>query len=780
MKKKLFSLIALFTLGQAAMAQTLTSSEQLKQTDSSPQSAPRAASVKVDAAATPYWVDAKSYYDANGSYSREEGYLNSYRADLTFSGDKVTITNLVNLGEFQVTSTTPIEGTYDSAAKTITIITPEYDSERAVADYAHYGDVNYYGDDCSIVLFAGDFSTKPDNNGQYGLETTDKLVFDVSDDLSTITPRTGFGLWVLAKESATPYGTIGFYQGGTVGIEKMPDEAKLAFIPSNVHFEGSNVTVGTFLKKTVRLVNKGLKSTSYTGWVDGEGLQLAAYQSIDAGTVQNVYVQFSPSKAGAYSGTVQVKGSHGGKAVLNVTATVGEAPDFSKIVKEGDIAFSLGTDFPFVITDTITGYPVAVATNKGNGTTATLFANLVVPEGKVGIVSWKGFKKGSYGNGFTIQNNDELLFDDTYSHGMDGGDFTDNVDNTLALKPGTYVLQFQNVTSNDWADDADVRYRAYIYDMVFRLYDQQEHLAVLKQDALDFGNHFFDQLSVRDTLTATLINLGTEPLSLTSIDAEGSFSGVMSSATAAFSEELPVQIAFESNELGDQNGSVVLHTNGGSYRLTCKASNSAIPVDYHPIVTNGDFSFNTSAEWPFTVEGNKAFNSTAKVKDDKGEILNSFLEASFEVPEDKVGVLSWTGHNSSWDFFEFMDNRVLTTGTRITIDGTKNLEFAGPDVDASSTQFAPEELKFGPGRHTVLFFYMKKDSKPKYDDRIEISNLSVTYTDGVKGVEKANGEVVRTEYYTLNGQRVAQPQKGINLVKTVYADGTTRVVKVLR
>ena len=207
-----------------------------------------------------------------------------------------------------------------------------------------------------------------------------------------------------------------------------------------------------------------------------------------------------------------------------------------------------------------------------------------------------------------------------------------------------------------------------------------------------------------------------------------------------------MQIAFDSKELGEQSGLVVLHTNTGSYRLTCKASNTAIPVDYHPIVTNGDFSFNTSAEWPFTVEGNKTFNSTAKKSSDGSENLNSFLEASFEVPENKIGVLSWTGHNSSKDFFEFMGSRTLTTGTRITLDGSISIEFAGPDVD----------------------------------DRVDISSLSVTYTDAVKGVEKANGEVVRTEYYTLNGQRVAEPQQGLYLVKTIFADGTSHTVKVLR
>lgn len=127
-----------------------------------------------------------------------------------------------------------------------------------------------------------------------------------------------------------------------------------------------------------------------------------------------------------------------------------------------------------------------------------------------------------------------------------------------------------------------------------------------------------------------------------------------------------------------------------------------------------------------------------------------------------------------------MGSRSLTTGTRITLDASISIEFAGPDVDASSTQFAPKDLKFGPGRHTVRFFYLKKDLKPNYDDRVDISSLSVTYTDAVKGVEKANGEVVRTEYYTLNGQRVAEPQQGLYLVKTIFADGTSHTVKVLR
>ncbi len=782
MKKTLFFLIALFTLGHAAMAQKLSSGSLLKQDASVSQKNERkTAPRQADATATPYWVNAKSYYTEDGIYNAEQGQYCAYRTDLTFDGNKVYLKGFVDTGYFQIGSVADIEGVYDATAKTITISTPGYSEERTIDDYAKYGDVSYYGQDCSVVLLAGDFSSQPDASGQHGLETTDQLVFDVSDDLTTLTPRTGFGLWVLTKKDCTPYGCINFYQKGLVSIERMTEEANLAFLPSDVHFEGANVTAGATLKQTVKIVNKGLTDTDYTGSVNGDGLQLAAYRSIEAGGVQNVYVQLIPKKAGEFAGTVSVYSPYNTtQATLNVTATVGDAPDFSQIVKEGDIAFNIGNDYPFVITDTITGSPVAVSTNGGSNSSSSLYANFAVPEGKVGVVSWKGIKQGGYSNGMNIQLNDSVVFNDSYSHGMDVSSFTDDISNMLVLKPGTYVLQFSNVTNMDWDGTGNVRLRAYVYDLALRLYEEQEHLAVLKSDVLDFGEHFFDRLSVRDTLTATLINVGTAPLRLTSIDGQGAFGGVMDDETASFGQELPVQIAYESGELGEHNGSVMINTNGGFYYVACKASNVAIPVDYHPIVTSGDFSFNTSANHPFSVENNTAFNSTAKHKVDGNTDFDSFLEASFEVPENQVGVLGWTAHNSSADFLYFMGDTALVTGTRITIDGEKKMEFAGEDVDASSSNYQPEDLVLGPGRHTVRFFYLKKDSTPKYDDRLDISNLSLNLTDGVESVTKDSGEILRTEYYTVNGQRIARPQRGITLVKTVYSDGTSQTVKVTK
>lgn len=778
MKKTLLSCIAVFTLGQAAMAQTLPASKLLTPeekdiTESSQKKVP----AKADANATGYWVDAQSYYNELGAYSPEEGVYYSYRANLTFEGTQVTISDLMAMKDWELASATPITGTYDAAAKTITVSTPEFSEGGDVNDYTSYGSLSYMGDDCAVVLFSGDFVMQP--NGQYGLETKDKLVFDVSDDLTTLTPRSGFGVWVLSKTDSEVYGCINYYQGNTVAVEKMPEEAKLAFLPSSIHFEGANVTVGATLKQTVRLVNKGLTAVNYTGSTTGDGLQLAAYRSIDAGTVQEIYAQLIPKTAGDFSGTAQIKASNGSDATLKVTAKVGEAPDFSQVVKEGDITFSIGSDFPFVVTDTITGFPVAVSTNKGSGSTSTLYANIFIPEGKIGVFGWKGIKQGSYGNGINIQSNEYLIFDDSYTHGTDGVDFIDDLSNTIVLPTGYYVVQFQNKTNNDWNGTADVTYRAYLYDMMLRLYDQQDHLAMLKVDNLDFGSHYLDRLSVRDTISVSLINLGTEPLKLTSVEGNGAFSGAMNDAEAALGEELPVNIAFESAELGEQKGSVTINTNAGQFVLQCAATNETIPVDYSPIVSAGDFSFNTSSNYPFAVADGKAYNTTAKIVSNTAD-LNSFLEASFEVPEGKAGVLAWTAHNSSIDWFEFMDQRIMTTGTRITLDGTNLKEFAGKNVDASSTCYSAEDLTFGPGRHTVRFFYLKKDSKPQYDDRVDISNLSLTYTDAVEGVTAAGRKAVRKEYYTLDGRRIQQPQRGITLVKTIFADGTSKTVKMMK
>ena len=43
----------------------------------------------------------------------------------------------------------------------------------------------------------------------------------------------------------------------------------------------------------------------------------------------------------------------------------------------------------------------------------------------------------------------------------------------------------------------------------------------------------------------------------------------------------------------------------------------------------------------------------------------------------------------------------------------------------------------------------------------------------------ASGTIVKTNYYTLNGVCYDTPQKGINIVRTQYADGSVSVEKII-
>ena len=47
------------------------------------------------------------------------------------------------------------------------------------------------------------------------------------------------------------------------------------------------------------------------------------------------------------------------------------------------------------------------------------------------------------------------------------------------------------------------------------------------------------------------------------------------------------------------------------------------------------------------------------------------------------------------------------------------------------------------------------------------------------GIEGINTETVSTEYFNLNGVRVAAPQKGINIIKKKMADGSVKTLKVM-
>lgn len=57
--------------------------------------------------------------------------------------------------------------------------------------------------------------------------------------------------------------------------------------------------------------------------------------------------------------------------------------------------------------------------------------------------------------------------------------------------------------------------------------------------------------------------------------------------------------------------------------------------------------------------------------------------------------------------------------------------------------------------------------------------LYTSDTTGIDQVESSTSDIVKTEYYSLNGIKFNAPQKGINIRKTYYRDGTVRTDKII-
>ena len=63
---------------------------------------------------------------------------------------------------------------------------------------------------------------------------------------------------------------------------------------------------------------------------------------------------------------------------------------------------------------------------------------------------------------------------------------------------------------------------------------------------------------------------------------------------------------------------------------------------------------------------------------------------------------------------------------------------------------------------------------------IAIGDADTPATSGVKGIENAPAQVVSTTYYTAAGVASKTAVKGLNIVVTKYADGSQKVVKVIK
>lgn len=731
MKKFYSGLIATVAIGAAAttLLATVTPERRVLRADKQEVDifvpSTKANSVRVPAKASEdakiYWTKAVSCYNAEGNADFGNGVVHQYGTTIQIDGNRAIIHGLIDLCFGEIDEEYAIEGVYNDITNTITITTGEFDPDREMDDCVKVAEVYNAGANVTAVLLAGDMAD------DYSIPTQDELVLKFSDDMSTITSRTGFGAFVF-NENGEALGVYDFYRSGVTMTVAQPD-APLTVSTENINFSGLFVFQGLPVRQSITIGNPSSENVAFSIEASSPDLSVSVDNGVLAPCSQrSVEVTLLPSNAGVFDGTLTISSSDSDVInTVSVNVEVWEQPDYAKITKDGSqkMDFMMSPAYPYVISE-YEGHIVAMSTNNGEGdnTESWFSCNVDIPAGKTGVFTWDAIQIAQQPNSLVIFVDKAPVKSNTASQTVEPQDMS----GAVILPSGLHEIAFVNSIQMDWSVYG-IPCVSYVWNVDCQLTDDKPNSAILLESTADFGEVYFDKLSVSTHTSVTLVNSGSEPLKVINITSTGNFSGTVPSMSVPKGGEIEVPLTWTAQSLGEDKGDVLISTTAGAFTVSCVGMSKANPYDYSTIVTEGDISFTTDVKWPFIPSGNGKYFYNSSSKADIDGVTYSWLEASFEVPDGMVGIISWEAVNESENMFVMMDTPSLISGTIITIDDKEEEWIGGVGIDCSSNKvFTPESLALKHGRHSVKFNYKKTSNDESYifgDDRVILSNISL-------------------------------------------------------
>jgi hypothetical protein len=585
---------------------------------------------------------------------------------------------------------------------------------------------------------------------------SDNVVFKVSDDMKTISTNQAFGVAMYAPDGSRSYGQKRFYRSYQVNVPQAG--SKLISFTKSIAYGNSFPSYS--VDKTFTVVNTGNDATDYAIDMESDDNSFTASPAtgtIAGKTTADITVTFNAAKVGDYEGIATMNyenGSDEGDPVLvQLSGTVIPAPDFSPIVKNGDMIFSTTLEHPFVL-DTLANNQIVAASQTGGiaNTSSDLNVKVTVPAGKLGKFSWKGISNNaspSYFNaGGVIV--DKKVVSVYYGANEDMSGMTE-------LAPGDHIIQFQY---DSYYNSGLAESRLYVYDLDLETEALVPDSAVLEDKVFDFGNFITtaeDPASGAGTIK--ILNKGQNDLKLLSVSSDNSAFYIDKKADpAATLKELNVSVAFDAVEAGSYVATYTIETTAGTFRVYAQALVRNMP-DFSKIVKEGKdkLTFTTDPANPFIVEGNTAYNANSMIKDVKAS--TSSFTASFSIPDGKIGHLSWKGHSYGeplvGDDYYGRDYSIIEIWHPMSLGDN----YIWDDDDVSSdVSFADDIWKpfltCTPGNHYIKFmYYQAGDSTYVGKDRLEISDLSLVVNDFVDhSAELSTKEVVFDSTYVGNNR----------------------------
>ena len=583
-----------------------------------------------------YFVAAQST-TRNYSFVFNGGDIFTYNIGITRDGNKVTFSNFFNLfnpADYSPSLDNDFSGTYDEATKTITIPTPTAIEQATICGMIY----NYY----TGVLACGEIS----ENGTMIPE--DNLVFHVEGDFEKLTTDQAVGIAEYAP-SGQSYGLFKSYRKMVICLPK--ESGDLVCFNETLDL-GENFPNTEAVKDSIPLINIGKGDVDFA--VEVESDPAGYITSNSGGTIPGLsytYVTFElagPEPTDEIEANALINydtGADDGSLLVGITGKIVPIPDYSAIVKKGEFTFNTSLDYPFEMGE-LNGVPAAISGTKGASGISDLWVRFSVPEGKLGKFSFEGFYKNdpTFRYAWLLLTGYFVDSDAAAYATSDEGDFN----GTIEMAPGEHFVRFQHQCSYYSGIESN---GLYLTGLTLDLEDLPADSAELKTPSIDFGNFLVEEgYNVSGTQNIEIQNRGANPLTLVNLTSDNDeFKADLADVQPATSlQNLVIPITFSTTTSGVKTANITVETSAGTYTVATKAKVFDMP-DFSQVVSEGleYMEISTDPSYPFIVENGVAYNANC----DDGDLVEatSSLNIKLNIPEGKIGYMTWEGRRSTFN-----------------------------------------------------------------------------------------------------------------------------------